>query len=176
MDDASAGSAERDPYTRCPDCGFIAPPTSMDYALTPDLAGIDWTAPVRVTCFICHADHYPAAADVLPLDSVMTCKRCGEPVACPAGAARVRCTGCGLFLTGPDLTPAQRDELRIAEGLAGVALRETYLAARERARRREPRASSLSGTRSNRALRYGLRGGRDGRFPDPGCTRADGWI
>jgi hypothetical protein len=23
------------PYTRCPDCGFIAPPESMDYALTP---------------------------------------------------------------------------------------------------------------------------------------------
>jgi hypothetical protein len=27
-------SAAADPYSRCPDCGFIAPPESMEYTLT----------------------------------------------------------------------------------------------------------------------------------------------
>lgn len=39
----------------------------------------------------------------------------------------------GRFLLGPDLDDAQRDELRITEGLAALALRENYLAARRRA-------------------------------------------
>jgi hypothetical protein len=53
-------------------------------------------------------------------------------VAHPAAPARVWCPGCGVFLLGPGLDEAQRAELRIAEGLADVALRETYLLARER--------------------------------------------
>jgi hypothetical protein len=124
-----------DPYTRCPDCKWIAPPESMDYALA-DSGGIDWDWPVNVTCLCCHAHHTITADEVLPLDSQATCQRCGASVACPAGAARVRCTGCGLFLLGPDLTQAQREELRVTEGLAGLALRETYLAAKDRAARR----------------------------------------
>jgi hypothetical protein len=40
------------------------------------------------------------------------------------------------FLLGPDLDESQREELPITEGLAGLALRETYLAARQRAERR----------------------------------------
>lgn len=100
-----------DPYTRCPDCGFTAPPDSMDYVLTPDRAGIDWARPVRVTCICCHAGYHITAGDVLPPDAEMTCHRCGVGAPHPVGATRVRCPGCGLFLLGPDLTPSQRDEL-----------------------------------------------------------------
>jgi predicted RNA-binding Zn-ribbon protein involved in translation (DUF1610 family) len=128
-------SAPADPYTRCPDCGFIAPPESMDYGVAPG-GGIGWDRPVRVTCLCCHASHHIGAGDVLPLDAQMTCHRCGTKAACPAGAARAQCPGCGLFLLGPDLTVAQCDELAVTEGLAALALRETYLAARERAQRR----------------------------------------
>jgi predicted RNA-binding Zn-ribbon protein involved in translation (DUF1610 family) len=128
-------SPAADPYTRCPDCGFIAPPESMDYTLTA-ADGIDWDRAVRVTCLCCRASHHIGARDMLPLDTQMTCHRCGAVAACPAGAARVQCPGCGLFLVGPDLTAAQREELAVTEGLAGLALRETYLAARERAAQR----------------------------------------
>jgi hypothetical protein len=131
-----------DPYTRCPDCGFIAAPESMDYTLTPG-GGVDWDRPVRVTCMCCHASHHIGAGDMLPLDAQMTCHRCGAVAACPSGAARVQCTGCGLFLLGPDLTAAQRDELAVTEGLAGLALRETYLAARGRAQRRTGHTSPI---------------------------------
>jgi len=128
-------SAAADPYSRCPDCRFIAPPESMEYTLTSD-DGIDWDRPVHITCMVCHARHDITADDVLQADAEMACKRCGATVADPAGAARVQCTGCGLFLLGPDLDDAQREELRITEGLAGLALRETYLAATRRAQRR----------------------------------------
>jgi hypothetical protein len=107
----------------------------MDYTLTPD-GGIDWDRPVRVTCLCCHAGHQIGPGDVLPAGAETTCHRCSTVAACPAGAARVQCPGCGLFLLGPDLTAQQRDELAMTEGLAGLALRETYLAARERAQRR----------------------------------------
>jgi predicted RNA-binding Zn-ribbon protein involved in translation (DUF1610 family) len=130
-------SAAADQYTRCPDCGFIAAPESMDYTLTPG-DGIDWDRPVRVTCLVCHASHHIGAGDVLQADAEMTCKRCVATVAYPAGAARVQCTRCGLFLLGPDLGGAQRDELAVTEGLAGLARRETYLAAEERAAQRRP--------------------------------------
>jgi len=128
-------SAAPDPYTRCPDCGFIAPPESMEYTLVP-AGGVDWNRPVRVTCLCCHASRHVGAGDVLPLGAQTTCHRCGAAVACPAGAARVQCTGCGLFLLGPDLSLAQRDELAVTGGLAGLALRESYLAAKERANQR----------------------------------------
>jgi LSD1 subclass zinc finger protein len=82
---------------------------------------------------ICHAHHDITAGDVLQADAEMTCKHCAAPVAYPAGAARVRCTGCGLFLLGQDLDDAQCEEMRITEGLARLALRETYLAAKRRA-------------------------------------------
>ena len=131
-------STARDPCTRCPDCGFIAPPESMDYGLAPDRS-IDWTRPARVTCPCCHASYHIRAGDVLPVDDEMTCRRCGTPAACPAWAARVRCPGCGLFLLGPGLDSSQRGELRIAEGLAGLALRETCKAAGPRPRRRPGR-------------------------------------
>lgn len=130
--------SNRDPYTKCPDCGFAAPPESMDYVLTgpPPGGEIDWSEPVHVTCMICGARHVIGLADVLEADSQTSCKRCAATVAYPAGAARVQCTGCGLFLTGPDLSDAQRDELRIAEGLRGMALREQVRVAKERAARR----------------------------------------
>jgi hypothetical protein len=107
----------------------------MSYALTapPPDGDIDWTRPVHVTCMICHAHYDITAADVLQAAAVMTCKRCAATVAYPAGAARVQCTGCGLFLPGSDLDDAQREELRITEGLAALALRETCLAAKRRA-------------------------------------------
>jgi hypothetical protein len=41
-----------------------------------------------------------------------------------------------VFLLGPDLSPAQRDELAVTEGLAGLAFQESYLAAKERASQR----------------------------------------
>jgi predicted CXXCH cytochrome family protein len=128
-------TAAADPYSRCPDCRFIAPPESMDYALTgsPPDGGIDWSRPVHVTCMICHARHDITTADVLQVDATMVCKRCSASVTYPHGAARVQCTGCGLFLVGPDLDEAQRAELDITERLAGLALRETYLAAMRRA-------------------------------------------
>lgn len=128
-------SAAADPYTRCPDCGFIAPPESMDYTLTA-ADGIDWDRPVRVTCLCCRASHHIGAGDVLRADGETTCHRCTSTVPCPTGAARAQCPGCGLFLLGPDLTSQQRDELAITEGMADLALRETYLAAKERSTRR----------------------------------------
>jgi len=131
-------STARDPYTRCPDCKFIGLPGSMDYALTgpPPDGDVDWSQPVHVSCMICHARYDVTAADVVQDDAETTCKRCGAASACPAAAARVRCTGCGLFLIGPGLDEAQRAELDITERLAGLALRETYLAAVRRAGRR----------------------------------------
>lgn len=122
-------------YARCPDCGFIAPPESADYGVTANDA-IDWSRPACVTCMVCRAYHDVTVADVLQADAEMACKRCMAAVAYPAAAARVRCTGCGLFLIGPGLSEAQRGELRIAEGLADLALRETYLAATRRGGRR----------------------------------------
>src|SRR5260370_20602915 len=129
-----------DPYTRCPSCGFIAPPESMDYALAPGPGGIDWARPVRVTCPCCHASYVISAADVLPPDADMTCHRCGATAAHPAGSARVLCPGCGLFLLGPDLTPAQRGQLTVTEGLTGLAARAPVQAAKAR------RAARRSGT------------------------------
>jgi len=135
MTTESPGPDAADIYTRCPDCGLIGPPSSLDCAIADD-GGIDWTARVEVRCVICHAVHSPGPGDVLPTDDVMTCKRCQAAVACPAGAARVRCPGCGLYLTGHQLTGQQLEELRIAEGLAGTALRARWLAAKEAARAR----------------------------------------
>ena len=122
------------PYSRCPDRRFIAPPESMDYALNgpPPDSAIDWSQPVRVTCMICHARYCITAADVLQVGAEMTCERCSASVPYPAGAARVQCIGCGLFLAGPDLDDAQRADLDITEGMARLALRDTYLAARRR--------------------------------------------
>jgi predicted RNA-binding Zn-ribbon protein involved in translation (DUF1610 family) len=128
-------SGGTDPYTRCPDCGFIAPPESMEYTLT-SAGGIDWDLPVHVMCLICRARRDITAAAVLLADAATTCTRCSVTVAYPAGAARVQCTGCGLFLLGPNLDAARRDELAVTEGLAGLALRETYLAAKEQAAQR----------------------------------------
>jgi predicted Zn finger-like uncharacterized protein len=120
-------------YACCPGCGFIAPPESMDYALTgpPPDGDIDWSQPVHVTCMICRA-HYDITGASVPLaDAEVACKRCDTAVAYPAAAARVRCTGCGLFLIGPGLDARQLEELRSTEGLANVALREAYVAARK---------------------------------------------
>lgn len=109
----------------------------MDYALTSrDSGEIDWGYPVHVRCMVCGAQHTIGQADVLQVDAEMTCKRCAVIVAYPAGAARVLCTGCGLFLMGPDLTDTQRDELRIAEGLRGLALAERLRIAKELATHR----------------------------------------
>lgn len=135
MSTDSPGPGATDIYTRCPDCGLIGPPSSMDYAIA-DGGGIDWGSRIEVRCMICHAVHSPGPGDVLPLDDAMTCKRCGASAPCPAGAARVRCPGCGLFLTGHQLTGQQIEELRIAEGLAGTALRERWRIAKEAARQR----------------------------------------
>ena len=128
-------SAAPDPYTRCPDCKLIGLPGSMDYSLTgpPPDGDIDWSQPVHVSCMICRARYDITAADVLHADATMVCKRCSASVTYPRGSVRVQCTGCGLFLIGPDLDAAQLEELRITEGLAALALRETYLAARHRA-------------------------------------------
>ena len=128
-------SAAPDPYTRCPDCKFIGLPGSMDYALTgpPPDGGIDWSQPVHVSCMICRARYDITAADVLHADATMVCKRCAASVTYPSGAARVQCSGCGLFLVGPELDEAQRAELDVTERLAALALREAYLAARHRA-------------------------------------------
>jgi LSD1 subclass zinc finger protein len=127
-----------EPYSRCPDCRFIAPPESRDNVLAgpPPGGEIDWTEPVHVRCMICGAVHDIGPADVLQADAEMTCKRCDATVPYPAGAARVQCTECGLFLLGPDLTEAKREELRITEGLRGLALRERVRVAKERAARR----------------------------------------
>jgi LSD1 subclass zinc finger protein len=84
---------------------------------------------------ICRAHYDITAADVLQADATMVCKRCSASVTYPHGAARVQCTGCGLFLVGPDLDEARRAELDITERLAGLALREMYLAAKRRAGR-----------------------------------------
>jgi LSD1 subclass zinc finger protein len=88
-----------------------------------------------MTCLLCRARHGITAAAVLQADAETAWKRCAATVTYPAGAARIRCTDCGLFLLGPDLDEPQRAQLRITEGLAGLALRETYLAARQRAGR-----------------------------------------
>jgi hypothetical protein len=107
----------------------------MDYTLTAD-GGIDWDRAVRVTCLCCHASHPVGGGDVHQADAETTCHRCGSAAPYPVGSARVQCTGCGLFLLGPDLTAAQRDELAVTEGLAGLPLPEAYLAAKARATRR----------------------------------------
>jgi predicted RNA-binding Zn-ribbon protein involved in translation (DUF1610 family) len=120
-------------YTRCPNCGFISPPSSGDYA-RDTAGGIDWTLRVTVRCTVCHALHSPALDDVLPLDDTQDCSRCGASAPCPSGAAIVSCPQCGLLLTGRRLAPGQREELRTAEARAGAALRNRWLAAKDAAR------------------------------------------
>lgn len=75
----------------------------MGYTLNLD-GDIDWDRPVRVTCLLCHARHDLTAADVLQAGAQTTCKRGAATVTYPVGAARIRCTGCGLFLLGPTWT------------------------------------------------------------------------
>jgi LSD1 subclass zinc finger protein len=109
----------------------------MDYSLTgpPPDGDVDWSRPVHMSCMTCHARYEITAADVLLADATMVCKRCSASITYPTGAARVQCTRCGLFLVGPDLNEPQRAELDVTERLAGLALRETYLAAKRRAGR-----------------------------------------
>jgi hypothetical protein len=57
---------------------------------------------------ICHARYDISAVDVLQADATTVCRRCEASVTYPAGAARVQCTGWGLFLIGLDLQDAQR--------------------------------------------------------------------
>lgn len=107
----------------------------MEYTLTgpPPGGDVDWSKPVHVSCMICRARYDITATDVVPVDSEMTCRRCGVVTACPAKAARIQCSGCRVFLIGAGLDDARRTELDITERLAGQALRETYLAAMRRA-------------------------------------------
>lgn len=120
-------------YTRCPECGWIAPPSSMDYGVTADCAAVDWERPATASCMCCHATYAISEADLLALDSEMTCHRCEAAVACPAGAARAQCTGCGLLLLGAELSERQVGDLTATEGAAARALRARYIAARARA-------------------------------------------
>lgn len=122
-------STAPDPYTRCPDCKFIGKPGSMDYALTgpPPEGHVDWSKPVHVSRTICHARYGITAPDVLQADAVMACKRCAASVSYPAGAARVQCTGCGMFVVGPDLDDAQRAGLDGTERLAAWRCRRPTL-------------------------------------------------
>ena len=103
----------------------------MDYALTPD-GEIDWDRPVRVTCLCCHASLTISAGEVLQAARRRPATAAARLPPYPARAARAPCTGCGLFLPGPALDARQREEPAVTEGLTGLALRETYLAAKAR--------------------------------------------
>jgi DNA-directed RNA polymerase subunit RPC12/RpoP len=118
-----------DIYIRCRACGFTSPPSSMSYVRSADGTGIDWSQRVEATCMICHAAGSPVPADAMALDDAMTCPRCQAAAPCPAGAARVRCPGCGLFLVGHRLTGRQQEELRATETSAAAALRTRWLLA-----------------------------------------------
>jgi hypothetical protein len=122
-----------DVYLWCPDCGFISQPTSMSYVRASD-GGIDWSRPVEACCQVCHSVLSPGPGDAPPLDDVMTCSRCQAAAPCPAGAARVRCPECGLFLTGHRLTGPQHEALRTAERHAATSLRTRWLIAKQAAR------------------------------------------
>jgi hypothetical protein len=125
-----------EPYTRCPAYRFIARPSSMDYVISSG-GGPDWDHPVRVSCMCCHHSYVIGRGDVLPLTAGQPCPRCPAVVtACAAGAARVRCAGCGVYLAGSGLDAAERERLAVSEGQAAVALRERYVAALRRAGRR----------------------------------------
>jgi hypothetical protein len=115
-------SAAADPYTRCPDCGFIAPPESMDYTLTPG-DGIDWDRAVRVTCLVCHGSHHIGGGDVLQAAAETTCHRCGAPVAYRPERPGSSVSAAGCSCSGRTWTPGGGDELAVTEGLAGLALR-----------------------------------------------------
>lgn len=124
-----------EPYTRCPACLFVAQPSSMEYATGPD-GGPDWDHPVRVSSMCCHHSYVIARGDVLLLTAGQPCPRCPAVMtACAAGAARVRCAACGVYLVGSGLSAAERDRLAVIEGAAAVALREKYVAALRRAGR-----------------------------------------
>lgn len=125
-------------YIRCHGCGFTAPPSSMSYVRTADGTGIDWSQRVEATCMICHAVGSPGPADVMALDDAMTCPRCQADAPCPAGAARVQCPGCGLFLVGHHVTGRQWEELRDAEARASAALRTRWLLAKQAGGRTRP--------------------------------------
>ena len=108
----------------------------MEYAIGPD-GGPDWDHPVRVSCMCCHHSYVIGRGDVLPLEAGQACPRCsGVVTACAAGAARVRCAGCGVYLVGSGLDASERERLSVTEGQAAVALRERYAAALRRAGRR----------------------------------------
>jgi len=131
------------PYTLCPHCGLITPPTAMEYAVAgPGSDEILWTRPAEVTCCACQRRHLITEVDVLPNDAQTTCRRtgritCTAVTAHPAGAARICCTGCGLYMEG-DVDEATAARREVTEALWGVEAAATVRVARERARRNQP--------------------------------------
>lgn len=77
---------------------------------------------------ICYTKQELPHDQVLALDSASECSRCHADVPCPAEAARVNCTHCGLTDFGPWAnSPTRRQEVTIHEGMTAMALRARYL-------------------------------------------------
>ncbi|GHF46028.1 hypothetical protein GCM10010359_55610 [Streptomyces morookaense] len=98
---------ESRPYVKCPACGLIGEPGSVECHLTADRRHVDWAEPMKVSCSSCYTYSLITRSDIVDRDGEHTCSRCGDRTACPAGADRVSCWGCGLFAPGPASTGAR---------------------------------------------------------------------
>jgi ribosomal protein L37E len=117
MDVAAYGVPDpSDLYVRCPQCGRVAQPLSMDYVLVGGPGSEpDETHPVQVRCQICHQP-FDGRGRWVTADSQITCARCGERSPAAHQAVRARCCGCGLFNFGPAAaTPADGRRLAAVE-------------------------------------------------------------
>jgi len=105
-----------DLYVRCPHCGRVAQPSSMDYALTGGPGSeMNQARPVEVRCQSCHR-LFDARGQWVAANTEITCSRCGERSPAAGEAVRARCFGCGLFNFGPAAaTAADRQRLDAVE-------------------------------------------------------------
>ncbi|HEY6793462.1 MAG TPA: hypothetical protein VI248_02130 [Kineosporiaceae bacterium] len=96
-------------YLRCPGCGVIATPATVDYPVTPDGRLADGR-PIEVTCTFDGHRHQVTAAAFLPRDAVAGCRRpgCAATFPVPTAADEVVCPACRLHQDGPGLDDQKR--------------------------------------------------------------------
>jgi hypothetical protein len=98
-------------YLRCPGCGVIAAPASVDYPVTPDGQLADGR-PIEITCTFDGHRYQVTAEAFLPRETAAGCRRrrCATTFPVPAAADEVVCPTCRLHQDGPGLDDEGRRE------------------------------------------------------------------